>query len=99
MNQFVSGESDAKGLSVILPYIAVGPAAVAIRRPELWNAWNLARQGWAGRGRAWNLAWHGRAGRGEARHGLSKARNMGGHFRKNNNQPTTTQWKQHTQTH
>tara|TARA_R110000868_G_scaffold81838_3_gene231473 strand:- start:571 stop:708 length:138 start_codon:yes stop_codon:yes gene_type:complete len=37
MNTFVSGESDAKGLSVILPYIAVGPAAVAIRRPELWN--------------------------------------------------------------
>jgi len=35
MNTFVSGESDAKGLSVILPYIAVGPAAVAIRRPEL----------------------------------------------------------------
>ena len=34
MNTFVSGESDAKGLSVILPYIAVDPAAVAIRRPE-----------------------------------------------------------------
>ena len=49
MNTFVSGESDAKGLSVILPYIAVGPAAVAIRRPELLNAWN----GHVGRGKAW----------------------------------------------
>ena len=37
MNNPVSGESSAKGLSVILPYIAVGPAAVAIRRPGLWN--------------------------------------------------------------
>jgi hypothetical protein len=63
MNTFVSGESDAKGLSVILPYIAVGPAAVAIRRPELGF-------------------WHGHAGRGKAWRGLSKARNMGGHFRK-----------------
>ena len=36
MNTLVSGESDAKGLSVILPYIAVDPAAVAIRRPELF---------------------------------------------------------------
>ena len=34
MNTPVSGESSAKGLSVILPYIAVDPAAVAIRRPE-----------------------------------------------------------------
>jgi len=40
MNAFVSGESDAKGLSVILPYIAVGPAAVAIRRPELLQIQN-----------------------------------------------------------
>ena len=41
MNTFVSGESDAKGLSVILPYIAVDPAAVAIRRPELKQHNNL----------------------------------------------------------
>ena len=61
MNAFVSGESDAKGLSVILPYIAVGPAAVAIRRPELWNAWNVARPSGAGRGVA---------GLGEARQGI-----------------------------
>ena len=33
MNTFVSGESDAKGLSVILPYIAFDRADVAIRRP------------------------------------------------------------------
>jgi len=52
MNAFVSGESDAKGLSVILPYIAVGPAAVAIRRPEFWNAWNWAGRGGARQGRA-----------------------------------------------
>ena len=41
MNTFVSGESSAKGLSVILPYIAVDPAAVAIRRPELKQHNNL----------------------------------------------------------
>ena len=56
MNTFVSGESDAKGLSVILPYIAVGPAAVAIRRPELLGTlgiwFGVARLGWAGRGEA-----------------------------------------------
>ena len=54
MNTFVSGESDAKGLSVILPYIAVGPAAVAIRRPELLGTlgiW-LGKAGWARRGMA-----------------------------------------------
>lgn len=33
MNTFVSGESDAKGLSVILPYIAFDRADVAIHRP------------------------------------------------------------------
>jgi len=83
MNTLVSGESDAKGLSVILPYIAVGPAAVAIRRPELWNARNLARPGSARPGGA-RFGWArlGRARRGMAR--LGKAWNMGGHIRKNN---------------
>ena len=52
MNPFVSGESDAKGLSVILPYIAVGPAAVAIRRPELLGTLGIW-QGLAGPGVAW----------------------------------------------
>lgn len=33
MNNSVSGESSAKGLSVILPYIAFDRADVAIRRP------------------------------------------------------------------
>ena len=54
MNTFVSGESDAKGLSVILPYIAVDPAAVAIRRPEhlgTLGIW-LGRAGEARRGMA-----------------------------------------------
>lgn len=57
MNNPVSGESSAKGLSVILPYIAVGPAAVAIRRPELLGTlgiWQgMARRGAARPGRAW----------------------------------------------
>lgn len=51
MNTFVSGESDAKGLSVILPYIAVGPAAVAIRRPELLD-FGMAMPGEAMHGEA-----------------------------------------------
>ena len=33
MNQFVSGESDARGFVGNSPHIAVDPAAVAIRRP------------------------------------------------------------------
>ena len=61
MKIFVSGESDAKGLSVILPYIAVGPAAVAIRRPELLGTLGI----WFG------VARRGRAGRGEARQGAA----------------------------
>ena len=81
MNTFVSGESDAKGLSVILPYIAVGPAAVAIRRPELLKRSELgwARPGMAGRGKAglgmvrqgkeYGRARRGAARRGSARHG------------------------------
>lgn len=51
MNTLVSGESDAKGLSVILPYIAVGPAAVAIRRPELLD-YGMAMPGEARHGEA-----------------------------------------------
>ena len=51
MNQLVSGESDAKGLSVILPYIAVDPAAVAIRRPELLD-YGMAMPGEARHGEA-----------------------------------------------
>lgn len=51
MKQLVSGESDAKGLSVILPYIAVGPAAVAIRRPELLD-YGMAMPGEARHGEA-----------------------------------------------
>lgn len=73
MNTFVSGESDAKGLSVILPYIAVDPAAVAIRRPELLGTLGIW-QGIEGPGVAWQgLArqgiWLGSAGHGTARHG------------------------------
>ena len=60
MNTFVSGESSAKGLSVILPYIAVGPAAVAIRRPELLEMLGI-RPG---------SAWHGAARPGTARQGM-----------------------------
>jgi len=52
MNAFVSGESDAKGLSVILPYIAVGPAAVAIRRPEFLGTLGMAMPGEARHGEA-----------------------------------------------
>ncbi len=65
MNNPVSGESSASGQG---PHIAVGPAAVAIRRPEPWNAWNLAR-----RGRAWlRLARHERGMEcGVARQGLA----------------------------
>ena len=78
MNQFVSGESDAKGLSVILPYIAVGPAAVAIRRPELLemlgirpgSAWHgAARPGTARQGKDFGKARHGQARPGTARQG------------------------------
>ena len=74
MSNPVSGESSAKGFSVIIPYIAVGPAAVAIRRPELGNAWNLAGRGRAWRGTAWRgKAWQGKesgmARQGPARHG------------------------------
>ena len=63
MNTFVSGESDASGQG---PHIAVGPAAVAIRRPELGNAWNVVWRGMAGRGRAWLGMEYGKARRGEA---------------------------------
>ena len=85
MNNPVSGESSAKGLSVILPYIAVGPAAVAIRRPELWNAWNLAGQGNAGRGWPWLAkAWQGKE------HGRAHPQEQ---------QTNTTQWNKHTATH
>lgn len=81
MNTFVSGESDAKGLSVILPYIAVGPAAVAIRRPELLGTlgiWlGVAGHGRARRGKEYGMerpgeAWHGAARRGKARHGRAR---------------------------
>ena len=64
MKQFVSGESDAKGLSVILPYIAVDPAAVAIRRPELLGTLGI-RPG---------SAWHGAARPGTARQGTEHGR-------------------------
>ena len=84
MNTFVSGESSAKGLSVILPYIAVGPAAVAIRRPELLemlgirpgSAWHgAARPGTARQGKDFGKARHGQARPGTARQG--EARNLG----------------------
>lgn len=75
MNNPVSGESNAKGLSVILPYIAVDPAAVAIRRPELlemlgiWRG--VVRLGVAGPGKAWHEQGkeYGRAGFGQSWHG------------------------------
>ena len=37
--------------------------------------------------------WHGHVGRGKAWRGMSKARNMGGHIRKNN-KPTTQPYDQ-----
>ena len=51
MNNPVSGESSASGQG---PHIAVGPAAVAIRRPELWERLEFgeARLGAARLGRA-----------------------------------------------
>ena len=41
MKQLVSGESDAKGLSVILPYIAFDRADVAIHRPGTKKQHNI----------------------------------------------------------
>ena len=76
MNTFVSGESDAKGLSVILPYIAVDPAAVAIRRPEfleplgIW--FGVARLGAAWPGLARQGIWLGSAGQGAAVQGAAR---------------------------
>ena len=58
MNNPVSGESSAKGFSVIIPYIAVGPAAVAIRRR------NFGTLG----------MWQGRVRQGVARLGVAGAR-------------------------
>ena len=83
MNNPVSGESSARGQG---PHIAVGPAAVAIRRPELWNAWNVAvhgtaRLGLAGQehGKEYGMARQGLEGRawlgmeyGKARHGAAR---------------------------
>ena len=54
MNNPVSGESSARGQG---PHIAVDPAAVAIRRPELWGTLGIwlgwAWQGMVGPGVAW----------------------------------------------
>ena len=59
MNTFVSGESDASGQG---PHIAVGPAAVAIRRPELgfWHGHAGRGKAWHGLSKAWNMGGHSR---------------------------------------
>ena len=93
MKQFVSGESDAKGLSVILPYIAVDPAAVAIRRPEFLGTLGIgrgsARPGKAGQGWARQGIWPGGAGHVRAWQGLARQGTWAG--------VTTSKHKTHTE--